>query len=382
MSLSIVGQGKFRGEKLRLIRLINGWTMKETADKLNKSATFISMLEKGQSHPTFQTILDLSRIFGVNHTFFLNGNTLPSVSGPIFFRERVAVPKRNSESAESKNILIAYLDSLIWPKLKLNTFQMPSYALINSEFKLIDFDEIDEMANNVRQQFKLGIGPISNVTLLIERMGIRVNFIDLSSDQIDALTGKIGNQYYISVNKKNRSSVRIRFNLAHELGHILLHSGYSESDVKNSSKKKRMEQEAQHFAGSLLMPEKGIALDMAQTNMQFLKELKKHWLVSLAALIYRGNEIGLISDRQFLFLNQTISRHGWRKKEPYDDLIPIEKTSYLNSAVKYLIKDKNAFIKDISIDSGISESRILNLLNLNIKNESKENKKSYLRIIR
>ncbi len=382
MSLSIVGQGKFRGEKLRLIRLINGWTMKETADKLNKSATFISMLEKGQSHPTFQTILDLSRIFGVNHTFFLNGNTLPSVSGPTFFRERVAVPKRNSESAESKNILIAYLDSLIWPKLKLNTFQMPSYALINSEFKLIDFDEIDEMANNVRQQFKLGIGPISNVTLLIERMGIRVNFIDLSSDQIDALTGKIGNQYYISVNKKNRSSVRIRFNLAHELGHILLHSGYSESDVKNSSKKKRMEQEAQHFAGSLLMPEKGIALDMAQTNMQFLKELKKHWLVSLAALIYRGNEIGLISDRQFLFLNQTISRHGWRKKEPYDDLIPIEKTSYLNSAVKYLIKDKNAFIKDISIDSGISESRILNLLNLNIKNESKENKKSYLRIIR
>lgn len=382
MSLSIVGQGKFRGEKLRLIRLINGWTMKETADKLNKSATFISMLEKGQSHPTFQTILDLSRIFGVNHTFFLNGNTLPSVSGPTFFRERVAVPKRNSESAESKNILIAYLDSLIWPKLELNTFQMPSYALINSEFKLIDFDKIDEIANNVRQQFKLGIGPISNVTLLIERLGIRVNFIDLSSDQIDALTGKIGNQYYISVNKKNRSSVRIRFNLAHELGHILLHSGYSESDVKNSSKKKRMEQEAQHFAGSLLMPEKGIALDMAQTNMQFLKELKKHWLVSLAALIYRGNEIGLISDRQFLFLNQTISRHGWRKKEPYDDSIPIEKTSYLNSAVKYLVKDKNAFIKNISIDSGISESRILNLLNLNIKSESKKNKESYLRIVR
>lgn len=382
MSLSIVGQGKFRGEKLRLIRLINGWTMKETADKLNKSATFISMLEKGQSHPTFQTILDLSRIFGVNHTFFLNGNTLPSVSGSTFFRERVAVPKRNSESAESKNILIAYLDSLIWPKLELNTFQMPSYALINSEFKLIDFDKIDEIANNVRQQFKLGIGPISNVTLLIERLGIRVNFIDLSSDQIDALTGKIGNQYYISVNKKNRSSVRIRFNLAHELGHILLHSGYSESDVKNSSKKKRMEQEAQHFAGSLLMPEKGIALDMAQTNMQFLKELKKHWLVSLAALIYRGNEIGLISDRQFLFLNQTISRHGWRKKEPYDDSIPIEKTSYLNSAVKYLVKDKNAFIKNISIDSGISESRILNLLNLNIKSESKKNKESYLRIVR
>lgn len=382
MSLSIVGQGKFRGEKLRLIRLINGWTMKETADKLNKSATFISMLEKGQSHPTFQTILDLSRIFGVNHTFFLNGNTLPSVSGPTFFRERVAVPKRNSESAESKNILIAYLDSLIWPKLELNTFQMPSYALINSEFKLIDFDKIDEIANNVRQQFKLGIGPISNVTLLIERLGIRVNFIDLSSDQIDALTGKIGNQYYISVNKKNRSSVRIRFNLAHELGHILLHSGYSESDVKNSSKKKRMEQEAQHFAGSLLMPEKGIALDMAQTNMQFLKGLKKHWLVSLAALIYRGNEIGLISDRQFLFLNQTISRHGWRKKEPYDDSIPIEKTSYLNSAVKYLVKDKNAFIKNISIDSGISESRILNLLNLNIKSESKKNKESYLRIVR
>ena len=177
--------------------------------------------------------------------------------------------------------MIAYCDSLISNKFNLRSFQLPRYALKNSTFRCIDFEQIDSIASQVRTQFSLGMGPISNMTLLIERMGIRVNFIDFENDKIDALTEKIGSQYFISINSRRTSSVRIRFNLAHELGHILLHSGYSHNDISNNSKHKRIEQEAQHFASALLMPEKGLALDMAQTNMNFLKGLKLHWLVSL-----------------------------------------------------------------------------------------------------
>ncbi|MDD7006758.1 helix-turn-helix domain-containing protein [Limosilactobacillus reuteri] len=372
MSIIVLHQGEFNGGKLKLLRKSNGLTMKEVGEKINKSASFISMIEKGQSKPEFSTIVALGKIFNVRHTFFLNDISIPYPTETTFFREQIAVPKRDSEQAKNKSIMIAYYDSLISNKFNLRSFQLPRYALKNSTFRCIDFEQIDSIASQVRTQFSLGMGPISNMTLLIERMGIRVNFIDFENDKIDALTEKIGSQYFISINSRITSSVRIRFNLAHELGHILLHSGYSHNDISNNSKHKRIEQEAQHFASALLMPEKGLALDMAQTNMNFLKGLKLHWLVSLQALIYRGHEIGIITDRQALFLRQTISRNGWRKEEPYDHTIGIEYPSYIKSAIKFLVKDKERFLAELSEESGIYQDELSKYFYLS-ENSNKNN---------
>jgi Zn-dependent peptidase ImmA (M78 family) len=57
--------------------------------------------------------------------------------------------------------------------------------------------------------------------------------------------------------------------------------------------------------------------------MNHLIHLKKHWKVSLQAIIYNGLQVGLISSKQVLFLRQQISRNKWRLFEPYDDVIPL-----------------------------------------------------------
>ena len=229
--------------------------------------------------------------------------------------------------------------------------------------------------DSIRNSFNFGNGPISNMTLLVEKMGIRVSFVNLEDESIDAITIKNDGQFYMLINSRISSSVRIRFNIAHELGHIFLHFNYLESNINNTSNYKRIEAEANHFAGALLMPEDGLATDMYLTNMEHLMLLKKHWLVSIQSLIYRGNEIGLITDQQALFLRQTISRNHWRYNEPYDNEIPIEKPTFLSSALKFSGIDEKEYIQYLSASKNFYSEQICYYLNLDAKDDSQIIKK-------
>ncbi|MDF7668542.1 XRE family transcriptional regulator [Lactobacillus sp. ESL0703] len=353
------------GSRLTFLRELHGMTVKDLASKLNVTSANVSQLEHNKRKIDFKTVLEVSKIFDVSHEFLLNTDSIPELDEAQFFRKKSVVTKRKQRQAVQKARLFIYLETKISLEYGLSYFELPEYANTSNEFKILDYWKIDSIANSVRYDFKLGNGPISNMTLLVERMGIRVCFIDLDDEGIDALTVRYNNHFYILINSKISSSVRVRFNIAHELGHILLHSNYSKNDIDDSSNHKAIESEAQHFAGALLMPEEGLATDMYATNMEHLKELKLHWLVSIQALIYRGNEIGLISDQQALYLRQTISRNGLRHKEPYDDEIPVEKPTFLSSALNYLSINVSNYVRNISEDTGITFSKICVFLGIN-----------------
>lgn len=356
--MALVESGRFSQNKLRFLRDLTGESLIQLSNEIGYSTTTISKWEKGNLTPNFKSLIKLSNHFGVNHNFFLTSVEVPDFTGAVFFRKAAVLPKKKVIQAQAKARRFAMVDYLLSKELDLPNFKMPDYAHTSEKFEILSYDDIDNIANKVRNQFSLGDGPISNMTLLVERMGIRVKLEDLDSEKIDAVTGDIKARPYIVLNARRLSSVRIRFNLAHELGHILLHSFYPKSVVRNKNNHRTIESEANHFAGSLLMPDYGIALDMMRTNMSYLIELKKHWKVAIQALIYRGNELGLISDSQALFLRQTIYRNGWRIKEPLDDEIPLEKPSYMKSAIKFSEATRGNSIDVVSQETGLSLSEV------------------------
>lgn len=366
MKQTSIIRGEFDASKLKFLRELNGDTLKEVGKGIGKTDSFVSQMEHEIIKPNFEVIQKLSNFFKVNHVFFLNNSKIPQTTSAVFYRKQAAVPKRNWLQVEKKNQLFAFFEKKISKKLELSHFSLPNYAVKQENFKFIEFEKIDEITSSIRKQFKLGNGPISNMTLLAEKLGIRVNFSDISAENIDAATSKIDKSYYIIINNNRTSSVRIRYNLAHEMGHIYLHSLYSDKILGNSSYHKRIEAEANYFASSLLMPMNGLAIDMARTNMKFLMDLKKHWKVSIQALIYRGHDIGIITDQQALFLRQTIAREGWRKKEPFDDIIEIEYPSFIKSAIIYSKINSKEMIERFSDDSGFSEDDILKILGFDL----------------
>ncbi|KLD41393.1 helix-turn-helix domain-containing protein [Lactiplantibacillus plantarum] len=348
---------QFKGERLKQARLLRMLTGTELAllisDKKVIKQQQISYWESNRRVPNFEEIQKLSAVLKVPYYFFLKGDSRNNVDTANFFRRSAAVPTKNRNSMQELVFLYSSFFKVIGRYIKLPDFKDNDLVISSDEFRLVDVDEIDELAKSIRRKYHLGIGPISNVTLLMEKMGVRVIFTNEDIAGIDALTKVVDNQFYVIINTKGKSAVRIRFSLAHELGHVFLHSRYSESILKSSEKNKRVESEAQMFASLFLMPEEGILMDMVATNLEFLKSLKSHWLVSIQALAIRGKQIGLLTQSEMTHVFQQISRNGWRKKEPLDDTISIEFPTFIKTVLEYL-NSEGISVDDALYQEGLS----------------------------
>lgn len=348
------GNYQFNGKKLKLARDMNCMTVTELAQHIGISHQMVSSYEKGDKVPTEERTQKIIELFGLPRKFFFSAIfTEYTRTSPNFFRKGAAVPKRFQTQVEGYTQIYAGFRNYMESKVKLPNFKMPEFSLIQKEFRQIDFSDIDSIAGKMRKFCGLGNGPISNITLLCEKIGIGVFFADLDSAKIDAHTVFINNQPFILLNKARKSSVRLRFNVAHELGHILMHSQYEENTITSSSKNKRIEDEANYFAGCFLVPEEGLALDLAASNLNYLISLKQHWKVSIQAIIYRAEQIGLFSSSHTLHLRQQLSRNKWRLFEPLDDEIPIEIPRLMSLGLDYIIKNKINSLDDLLRDTGL-----------------------------
>lgn len=373
---------QFKGERLKQARILRMLTGTELAalvsDKKVIKQQQISYWESNKRTPDFEDIKRLSEVLRVPYYYFLKGDLQKKVETANFFRRNAAVPTRNKNSMQELIYLYDEFLRVISRHIRVPDFKDSDLIISSDEFRLIDVNEIEELSKSVRRKYNLGIGPISNMTLLMERMGIRVIFSNDDISGIDALTKVVDGQFYVIINTKGKSSVRIRFSLAHELGHVFLHSRYSESVLKSTERNKRIESEAQAFASSFLMPEEGILMDMVATNLDFLKSLKAHWLVSIQAIAMRGKQIGLLTQSGMTYVFQQISRNGWRKSEPLDDTIPIEYPTFIKTVLKYFDSEGISIGEDL-YQEGLSFTLLNSLFSSIQEPENKKNTK--LRLI-
>jgi len=162
-----------------------------------------------------------------------------------------------------------------------------------------------EVAAAVRQFWKVPRGPIPNLVGLIEQAGVIVMPLDSDSSLFDGFVLRHAKAPIIFINK-NIPASRMRFALAHELGHLVMHTWVGGHE----------EDEANLFASSFLMPEDDISINLAEMNWDNILYLKNAWKVSMAALIFRAEQIGTISSTRKTTMFQTLSRKGWRTREP------------------------------------------------------------------
>lgn len=352
----------FQGSKLKTARIFRGFTLEDLEEKLGISHQSISNYENDKAHPDLEMLKKIANILEFTPSFFYATDTeilKPETSH--FFRSGAAVAVKYKNRVKEKIKIIAYIIDFIQSKMKLPYFTYPNFIKRYSEFRQYDLEEIDEIATQLRRYIGLGDGPINNITALCERLGIIISFAEMEDEKIDACTVFYKGRPYIILNQEKISSVRLRFNIAHELGHILLHSNYNEKDVKDKSKHKRIEQEANRFASAFLMPESTIVPELASAGLDYLLLLKEHWKVSVQAIIYRAEELGIYTPDYALYLRQQISRKKWRLREPLDDTIPIEKPLLLKQAFRLLVEKNNLSVEEISFKTGLTISELSQL---------------------
>ncbi|WP_425057598.1 hypothetical protein SCACP_21140 [Sporomusa carbonis] len=335
-------------ERLREGRRIRGITQNELADQLDISKQAVSQYEIGSNSPKPEIFEKICKILDLPYGYFFKPMPYTSTT-PIFFRKCKTATKRDFEIFEGKvgwvREIYHYLQQFIeFPEVKILTKVSEKYS----------FEDVQLAAAELRKYWGLGLGPISNMTLLLENNGFVVAKVNVGAKKVDAcsvLATGVNIKRPIIFLTPDTSAVRSRRDAAHELAHHVLHSWVDKEYFE--ANRERMDEEAEWFASSFLMPAESIRREaFSVSSLESIILLKKRWKVSAQSLLHYMYQLGVMNDNQFSYLRNKMYTRGWRRAEPLDDEIEQEEPLMLKQACELIIenniKSRNQFIDDIS----------------------------------
>ena len=224
------------------------------------------------------------------------------------YRKKSAITKKTRLEFEYSIKLIGSIidgmaESIDWPVFKLKTFDLEK-----------GFTP-EKVARHTRKLMNLKPDePVRDINQLLEQNGIIV--VELAADmKFDAVSIQTDSGYPVIILNKYFPNDRKRFNLAHELGHLLIHvlDNIAIPDGRDNTRQK--ESEANRFAGEFLMPEEAIRSSLYGLKISYLTELKRYWLVAMSSIIKRAHSLECIDNARYKYLMTELSRRGLRKNE-------------------------------------------------------------------
>lgn len=313
----------------------------------------ISAFEQGSKNPEGATLMRISEVLRQPVAYFVAESQRPF--GPLSartYRAFGAATKRRNDQCdvltEWLSTVATYIDGLInFPVPNIPSSPPPSDSRGYCD------DEIEAAAERMRVEWGLGVGPIGNLAKLIESRGVFVGHLPVTTGRVNAFSYWCGDRPFIITGAEETTAVRRRFDLAHELGHLVLHQGIGEEELEDKNTLDQIESEANRFAGAFLLPRGSYPNEVFSTRLDAFVELKARWKVAVAAQIYRCSDLGIFSERQILNLRKQLSFKKWRTKEPLDDVLPVEQPQMIARAAL------------MAVEAGATDPHtILNSLNL------------------
>lgn len=142
---------------------------------------------------------------------------------------------------------------------------------------------------------------------------------------------------FIGVNVHSATAARARFDVAHELGHLVLHKNVTAEQNRDPDLHKIIEKQAHRFAGAFLFPKESFWDEVAIPSLDYFYALKKRWGMSIAAMIARAFDLGMIDVEAKKRLYISMNRRDWRQPEPFDDVMVMERPRMLRRGVEALV---------------------------------------------
>ncbi|EHU1297194.1 XRE family transcriptional regulator [Acinetobacter baumannii] len=343
---------KFNPHRLIEAREARGMKQNMLSSIIGFSTTSISKWENGHIEPDPQTLDVLSKVLGLPTEWFFKPTL--TTNSVYHFRSNSAATKTAQEIAR---IRLRWVSEIVgnlneWVDLpELNLIPSPT----REEALILTNSEIESYALNLRKKLNLGISPILNLTQLLESSGVIIVREESGFTSMDGVSAWIDDKPFIWVASDKASYVRSRFDIAHELGHIILHKNLLPEDC-NSLKHKHIEDQANKFAGFFLMPSEAMSTTFRHVTLDTLLAQKKRWGISVAAMISQCLNSQLIDEEQALRLRKNLSFRKWRTREPFDDTMEPEKPILLETSIKLLLEHggfkKNNVIEKLGLSRG------------------------------
>lgn len=293
----------FNPSRLEFARTRRGWTKARLAKELGLQVRSIQGYESGEYAPEpekLATIGDLLR-FPVE---FFSGDDLPTIlPESASFRSMSKMSATLRHTALGAGVTAFVLNDWIEARFCLPEADLPDLSDLSPE----------DAAATLRRMWGLGEAPIGNLIHLLESKGVRVYSLAIEAREVDAFSVWHQEHPFVFLNTI-KSAEHSRFDAAHELGHLVRDR---HTMLHGDAHSPEMERQANAFASAFLMPRASVlARNPNLVTIDKLIQLKKTWGVSLAALAYRMNQLGLFSEWAYRNLCIQIARNGYRTSEP------------------------------------------------------------------
>ncbi|NIZ90138.1 XRE family transcriptional regulator [Kineococcus rubinsiae] len=316
----------FDGERLTLARHLAGLRKNALAEAIGKTPTAIASYENGTKRPSGGTVAQLCLALGVEPEFFMAG--LPrfaSSHGSPHFRSLRSTTQVARDQAYALGQLAVSVAATLERHVELPAVDVPrlNVSLDSS------LDDAQHAARELRELWGITSGPLSHTIRLMEHHGILVLFSAAQTSSVDAYSFDNSHRPVVLLNPVKDDYYRQRFDVAHELGHLVMHADSEPGG-------RVIEEQAHRFAAELLMPaEQIVDLLPTRADWRLLGRLKETWGVSLQALLFRARQLNVMSDVTYRNAMATVSARGWRRREPGASMT-VEQPSLLSRAVELL----------------------------------------------
>ena len=333
--------------RLHRARKAAGLSLRDLGELVGVSHAAIKKYEDGVAMPSSDILIRLSRALKVRTEYFFRPE--PVALEGIEYRKRSSLPKKRLDAITHEVI------DQIERRIELeNLFpQSPVKPFTTVEglaTSITSMDQIENVVELVREAWELGFDPIPDLIDVLETYGIRVFMIDADADnKFDGLAARVSGMPIVVVGR-HWPGDRQRFTLAHELGHLML-EGRLGSDLDE-------EMACNRFAGAFLFPRASVLQEMGgHRNAIELKELgllKEEFGLSMAGILYRARDLGIISPAYRDEQAKLFRFKGWHLKEPGRDY-PAEKAHIFEQLVFHALAEEY-----------IGESKAAELMNMSL----------------
>lgn len=335
----------FNREMLMLARESRGLSQTDAAQGMSLSQGELSKMESGFREPTAEQVRRFAHFFRYEEDFFCLSDPVRNFgTSCIYHRKRAAT---------SQSVLRRLLAMVNVASIQIRRLLLSVDLEAENRFQPFDLDDVSggssTVAGIVRSLWGIPPGPVQNLVREIEEAGGIVIRCDFGTTNVDAVSQWLPDLPPLFFVNRLIPTDRLRFTLAHEIGHIIMHRLPTDN----------MEHEADSFAAEFLMPRRDIKPHLGYVTLPRLTTLKQHWRVAMSALLKRACDLETITPRSRSYLWMQMGQAGYRKVEPVT--IPPEEPKTLDCIISAHANELGYSISDLSklvfgLETALSDS--------------------------
>ncbi len=296
------------GDRILQARKSAGLSLRVLAEKAGISAMAISKYENDQSTPSSRVLLSLADALGVRVEYFFRTSKVQLKE--VEYRKHSKLPKKTLDQIEGD--VIEQIERFLELEEFLPTSPIEIFSLPDELPFVESYDDIERVAQMIRDAWGLGENPISDLIDTLEEKGIKVFRSNaLHGEKFDGLAAQVNGTPIIVVGR-DWPGDRQRFTLAHELGHLVL--------AKRLSGELDEEKAAHRFAGAFLAPASEVLKELGNKRKWLdpveLCILKSAYGLSMQGWLYRAYDLGILNQVVFTGMWSLFREKGWKRLEP------------------------------------------------------------------